>query len=191
MANKPQDPFVDAWTMRGRWELTIANKDGMSSVRGIKTSEVVQPISGTVAAALTFEVSNSNFTSPVTFVGPVSYGTLDITALSDNALRACGPTNTTKCTSAALRLYTRGGGAGVWNATDEYGAPITTAGNTIGLEAAGAYTIKTIVVGSKTRLKLSDFSAGGAAILVPISVDYSDAPAGDYSSSLVVEYVLQ
>jgi hypothetical protein len=188
---KPDAPFVDPWTMRGRWELTIANNDGVPTVHGIKTSEFTQPISGTVAAAVKFTVSNANFTPPPTFEGVVSYGSLDIKALSDNALRACGPTNTTRCTTAALRVYTRGGGAGLWNAADAYGAPIMTGGNVIGLDAAGAYTIKTVAIGSKVRVKLSDFSPGGAAIPVPINVDFTDAPAGDYSSTIVVEYILQ
>ena len=146
----------------------------------------------TVAAAVTFTVSATNFVTP-TPSGIASYGTLDISALSDNALRICGNGNQ-KCTTAAIRMYTTGTtGDGLWSVTEGYGLPITTTGGTtVGLNAAGAATAATFAIApNKRTLSLADLSAS-SPMQIPLSVNFSDAAAAsDYSTTVVIEYVTQ
>jgi hypothetical protein len=152
-----------------------------------KSIEIPQPVTGTVVESVIFVLSNSNFVLPTTLTGIVSYGSLDVTAIYDNRLRVCGTDGKTRCKKAALRIFTRGNGAGFWNADDLYGAPILTKGNNIGLEVAGAYTVKSIDITNKRVVKLADF---GGKLPIPISIDFNDAPYGDYSTTLIVQYLL-
>jgi hypothetical protein len=75
------------------------------------------------------------------------------------------------------------------NAVDGYGLPISSGANNIGLDAAGAYIAATAAIGNKRVLKLTDF--GGSTVPVPVSADFSDAAAGSYATTIVVEYVVQ
>ena len=94
-----------------------------------------------------------------------------------------------------IRTYTTGrAGPGVWNDEDAYGAPIaasmdpTLPGGTVGLDPAGAYVLQSIAIPpSKHTIKLSDFTP---APRYNYKADFTEAGAGTYSTTLVVEYVL-
>lgn len=179
--------------VRGRWELLMTS-DGDSVSFGltdVSRGTAQQPMTGVVAADVSFSVSNANFVTP-SADGLASYGSLDVTALRDNALRICGAAGNQKCTQGEVRIYTTGvAGGGLWSDTEGYGLPITTGATAIGLGAANAAAAGQVAIaGNKRVLKLADFTSAGS-LQIPVAVDFTDAAAGSYSTTLVVEYVLR
>jgi hypothetical protein len=193
-------PQEDDGIVRGRWEIDMtAGSDAsgrmwMAPMTGsflASKGSRSQPISATVAEAVTFTVDTGSFTPGTPSDGVVSFGSLDVTALRDNALRVCGTNGNQRCTSGVVRIYTSGTpGGGLWSTVEGYGLPILTGSSPIGLGAASAVDVDTAAIANNQRvLKLSDFTTT-PSIVIPISVDFSDAAAGSYSSTLVVEYVV-
>ena len=186
----PQKPYV----IRGEWTFAIgSDADQLTQVPSmlLGTASGNQAISATVAANVQFTLSNQNFSTPVP-VDVASYGTLDITKLRDNSLAVCGPAGTARCTTAILRIYTTGKpGAGLWNSVDGYGVPILTTGHVVGLDVAGAYVLASTPVAAATRVvDLTQFTTT-ATYSIPVAVDFTNAGAGSYASTLVVQYLLQ
>jgi len=186
-ATAPDAPGV----VRGRWTMPMGGgESGAPLTTQLLAAGPNQAITATVAANTQFTVANTKFKTPNP-TGVASYGSLDITALSDNNLSVCGAGGTTQCTTAVIRSYTTGTpGAGLWNTAGGYGLPITTATHTIGLNAAGAYTIGSVTLGTAHAVSLSMFTTA-ATLSIPISVDFSGAGVGSYASTLVVEFILQ
>lgn len=185
----PADPYI----VRGHWEMPMTagaqNLRSFHSLLGNASSNA--PIGATVTAAVTFSVSTANFVEPTNPIDSASYGSLDVTALRDNSLRVCGPNANQKCTTGAIRIYTTGtAGPGLWNTVEQYGLPITSGADTIGLAPAGAYVKATAAIGNKNILKLSDFTVA-ANIPIPVAVNFADAAAGTYASTMVIEYLVQ
>ncbi len=156
-------------------------------------ASALEPISTVLAASTSFAINTSLFTvpsSPVPFEVN-DFGFLQIADLKDNKLDACGGK---KCGTAMIRIYTTGtAGSGLWNASGEYGAPITAgqagnaAGSTVGLNASGAAVVHQITIPkNKHVLKLSDFTNPKYGV----QVDFTNAGAGTYTTTLVVEYAL-
>ena len=89
------------------------------------------------------------------------------------------------------RTYTTGvAGAGIWNAADGYGAPLTTGSpaSTIGLGTTGAVNVQSYTIPSnKNVLNLSDFTGSPK---YTFAADFTNAGAGTYSTTLVIEYGL-
>jgi len=188
-AGLPSMTSADSGVIKGRWEIPVGSEPTLGRP-GLSAVENEQTVSGIVAAAVTFTLSNSNFSTP-TASGVASYGTLDVATLSDNNLRVCGADGKTKCTNALLRIYTNGTtGSGLWSPIEEAGLPITSSDNTIGLNANHALVLKTVAIGDKPSITLSNFTSS-TKYSIPISVNFINAAAGDYSTTLVVEYVLQ
>lgn len=152
------------------------------------------PASTTLAASTSFSLNSSLFSVPS---NPTPFaindlGFLQIGTLEDNDIKICGTGGNTKCTKAFIRMYTTGvAGAGMWNASGGYGAPIT-AGQTgvsssVGLSSTGAATMQQITIGNgKNTVKLGDFIDPKYSV----KVDFTDAGAGTYATTLVVEYGL-
>ena len=120
-----------------------------------------------------------------------NFGTLQLANLQDNQLKVCGTNGKTKCGTAMIRIYTTGtSGAGLWNADDQYGAPITAGKSTlapVGLNASGAAIVQQISIpANKHVLTLQDFASPKYAM----EVDFTQAGTGTYSSTLVIEYAL-
>lgn len=189
---------ADAVILRGHWEFALeAGADG-TAMRSLSSPQFFaskgtssQPIGSQVAEAVTFTVANGNFQNGTPADGVVSFGSLDVTALRDNALRVCG-TGNARCTTGKIRIYTsNAAGDGLWSATEGYGLPILTGSNTIGQGAAGAVVVAEVAIAGNTRvLKLTNFTSA-PALTIPVSVDFTDAAAAAYSSTLVVEYVVE
>ncbi len=125
----------------------------------------------------------------------VDFGFLAIGSLTDNNLHVCGPNGHSPCGTAVIRTYTTGtSGPGIWNGVDNYGAPITAAlagtppiGN-VGLDVAGAVVLQSVAIPpSKHILTLSDFAPTPR---YNYKADFTNAGAGTYSTTIVVEYVL-
>lgn len=181
----------DPWIIRGEMEMKVDSFNGAFRLASAP-QEFPQPVTGFVVEAVKFTVSNANFILPTYLVNQVNYGSLDVTSLYDNRLRVCGVNGREKCKTAALKIFTRGKGAGFWNEVDGYGAPILTNGNNVGLDVGGAYVVKTVnITPLKFVVKFSDFSPDNKPFQIPVSIDFTDAPYGDYATTLVIQYALQ
>jgi len=153
-----------------------------------------QPISVTIAANVTMSLSNQDWALPTFANDLLDFGFLEVTALSDNNVKVCGQNGNQRCGTALFRAYTIGKpGAGVWNAADGYGAPLF-AGltgsipGTVGLNAAGAVVLQSMTIAApKNVVKLSDFTAKPR---YGVKADFTEAGAGAYATTLVIEYAL-
>lgn len=149
------------------------------------------PISVTNAASTSVTFSTSNFVIPTITSTALSFGSISMTQLSDNNLKICGTAGTTQCANAVIRMYTTGvAGAGVYNASGGYGAPLSagqTTLATVGLNSANAASLQTTAISSTTHvLSLSAFSNPNYSV----QADFSNAGTGSYSTTLVIEYIL-
>jgi hypothetical protein len=158
-------------------------------------SIVQEPVTTVLAASTNFALDDSLFavpTSPTAFAVN-DFGYLRIGTLKDNNLNVCGPNGDTHCRTAKIRIYTSGTpGAGLWNSADQYGAPVT-AGQIenglapIGLELANATTLQQTAISEKHHVVvLEDFPNAK----YDFQVDFTQAGAGTYSTTVVLEYVL-
>jgi hypothetical protein len=188
----PEEHYI----VRGRWEIPISNGDSdtikqLSGLSFFGTAKNSTPMTASVAAAVTFTVDGANFIAPQNPENSASYGTLDITSLRDNSLRQCGVGGTSRCTTGAIRVYTVGtAGSGLWNELEQYGLPISSGTNTVGLDATAAFVAATANIGQTNVLMLRHFNVG-TKLQIPISVDFSDAASVSYATTIVVEYVIQ
>ena len=152
-----------------------------------------QTVTTTEAASTTFALDNSLFSVPSapTPFAVNNFGYLQVTDLKDNNMDVCGTGGTTHCGTALIRMYTTGTtAAGLWNTVDQFGAPITAGQTTlapIGLSVAGAAILQSIVIASNKHVgKLADF----ANPKYEVNVDFTNAGAGTYATTIVVEYAL-
>lgn len=169
--------------------MDISVSGGQASIASITNSN---PVSVVNAASSTMAVDSSKFKAPTITSSLLNFGTLSITALSDNDLNVCGAAKNTKCGNALLRMYTTGvAGAGLYNAIGAYGAPMTstlTTPLTVGLNVAGAAVMQTLVIpAGKNVVALADFATKP---LYTINFNFSNAGAGNYSTTVVLEYAL-
>jgi hypothetical protein len=176
--------------VRGQWEVNVNAQMGgfglLASTRGSATVDVTV----NVAERVRFEVQTGDIAAPTDpEEGTESFGFLTVDRLRDNKLKQCGINGDEQCTTGTIRIYTSGKpGSGMWHDDDGYGIPITSDGESIGVDQAGALDLASFAIGNKRVLKLSDF---GGDIAIPLEVNFDDAGAGGYSVTLVVEYVLQ
>lgn len=183
---------LDPYRVRARATLEVSTDSESASLFDLLPAAYAasgnKPITVELGAALTFGMSDTRFSVPAVSNSLLDFGYLDLTALDDNSLKVCGLSGNTKCTQAVIRVYTTGKpGAGMWN-PDGYGQPLLANGLTTGLNVAGAVTVATYTIpNSKHRLTLSDFSVTA----YNIASDFTDAGAGSYSTTVVLEYALQ
>jgi len=184
-------PTLDNAIVRARFFVPLQTSDETVSFLAGRSVRVVQPITGTVAPAVRFEVNADNFVTPPDPIDLESYGTLDVDRLRDNNLRVCGQNGDQKCQPEYIRIYTEGTpGPGLWNTAGQYGIPILSDASEVGLDPANAYVVGTFQIGARRVVRLRNFADPGP-LLIPVSVDFSDAGAGEYASTLVIEYCLE
>jgi hypothetical protein len=154
----------------------------------------------------TIKLDLSNFKgNPLTISNGAmtNLGSAYITDLFDNNLKVCGPSGNQKCTKAFIRLYTTGAaGAGVYNSDIEYGAPLygglanfTATGSGLSLIGLGpenaAISQMYIIPSNRFIVTLANFAGTTAVPLIyQFVADFSDAGAGTYRTTLVIEYGL-
>ena len=149
------------------------------------------PITYTNAGSTNFAINVANF-QPGDYTGStLSLGSVALSNLNDNSLKVCGTQGNTKCTKAAIRVYTTGSVAGFVNTSDLYGAPVYAGtlnpSQTVGLNAVGSVQVQTLTIpSSKNTVKLSDFPSPTYSV----NADFGNAGSGSYAMTFVVEYVL-
>ena len=142
------------------------------------------------SGSTTFTINVGSFT-PGGFTGTtLSLGSVGVATISDNNLKVCG-TGNTKCVTAVIRAYTTGTIAGFVNTAESYGAPVYTGTlnptSPVGLLAAGSVQVQTIsIANNKHTISLSDFPAP----TYTVNSDFSNAGAGSYTMTYVLEYAL-
>lgn len=153
------------------------------------------PVTAVNAPKTSMTISTSSFKVPTVTNSVLSFGSVKISALVDNDLNVCGVDGHSACTKAVIRIYTTGAaGAGMWNVAGGYGMPLTAklgSGTAvlIGLGAANGAVMQSVTIAStKHSVLLAD--------LIPsptysISSDFTNAGAGTYSTTMVVEYGLE
>lgn len=183
-------PNSDGSVIKSRTVLDVG-VGGSHKLFSVTGSQTI-PVSVTNAASTTVVYSTANFVIPAISTAVLDCGSLSISQLSDNNLMVCGTNGKTACTSAVIRIYTTGvAGAGVYNAAGGYGAPLSAGLNsplsTVGLSSGNAAVVQTVSIPSTTHVLTA--SAFGTPTY-KVQADFSNAGAGTYSTSLVLEYVL-
>jgi len=153
---------------------------------------VTQPVKVTADPNVQFTIDNSTFKPPTITNAILNFGNLKVSNLIDNALSVCGISGTDRCTNAAIRIYTTGvAGPGLWNDAGGYGAPMKAKlkkALPIGLDVAGAVVMQTLAIPvTKNVIRLTDFKPNPN---YNFTFDFSNAGAGNYSTTIVVEYLL-
>lgn len=189
----PQSTNNQEVVVRGRWTINVSSSGPRELRAAGETSHgnSKQVMEGNVAEKVSFIVLNKNFVTPISD-GLASYGSLDVSTLSDNSLRVCGADGVTRCTDALLRVYTTGtAGDGLWSQIEGVGLPITSGSLKVGKDPAGAAVVATKKIDANARvIKLSDFTTA-TELKVPFVVNFTDSAAGTYGTTLVVEYILK
>ena len=177
-------------TTRSQAEPTF---DSLLSATPGNTSGTV-PVNVVNSASTSMSLDSSQFVVPTISNALLDFGYLNISELKDNNLNLCGTDSKHHCGTALIRIYTVGtAGPGLYNPTDDFGAPITaglpgTTLGTVGLDVSNAAIVQSITLpGHKHTIKLSDFSPTPH---YDVKADFTDAGAGSYSTTLVVEYGL-
>lgn len=149
------------------------------------------PVTYTNGTSTTFTINVNAFTPGTMTFNTLSLGSVALSGLSDNNLKVCGTNANLKCTSAVIRVYTTGSMAGFVNTADAYSAPVFTGSlnpsTPVGLLAAGSVQVQTLSLPpNKHTVSISDFPTP----TYTVSADFSNAGAGSYAMTYVVEYVL-
>ncbi len=150
------------------------------------------PVTVTNGPSTSMTLDTSLFIVPTTITtANLNFGSLKISNLSDNDLKHCGANKNQKCNTALIRMYTAGvAGAGLYNSEDSYGLPITAGQSTkavVGLGPENAVILQSFTIpGEVHNVKLSNFTNPRYGV----SIDFTNAGAGIYSTTIVVEYAL-
>ncbi len=141
--------------------------------------------------------------SPAISNSVVSFGSIGVgDTFYDNNVKVCGGSGNGQCTTASIRAYTTQAesvlnpGDGLWNADGGYGAPLSivdtsSVAQTIQLGQENSSLLHSFNLGNKRVLTFADWQAlGGAAPSYAISADFTEAGAGIYAATIVLEYVL-
>lgn len=153
---------------------------------------VNQDVTVVNSASSTLILDATAFITPAITDAMLDFGDLSITGLYDNDLDVCVD-GATHCGTAMIRIYTIGTAQeGLYNSAGGYGIPITAGevGDTlsnVGLDPGGAVVVQTISIpADKHVVSLASFVNPN----YDVQIDFSNAGAGTYSTTLVVEYVL-
>lgn len=172
---------------RASFEVTTTT-GAATSLRAVSQT---QPVTVTNAASANMTLNSTAFVPPTITNAVMNFGNLTISALEDNDLKVCGTSGNQKCGTALLRVYTTGAGEGLFNAADSYGVPLTaslTTPLTIGLTAANAAVMQTFSIPPGKRvMHLSDFAV---TPIYNVKADFTEAGAGSFTTTIVVEYAL-
>ncbi len=175
---------------RATFELTTDSESGSMKFRAAASGSV--PVTVTNAALTDMSIDASAFVVPTISNAVLDFGTIALATLTDNDLKVCGAGGNQKCNTALLRMYTTGTAkAGLYNAADDYGLPITatlTTPLTVGLGVANAAIMQTLSLPANKRVvRKADFSP---APTYNMKIDFTDAGVGSFSTTIVLEYAL-
>lgn len=179
--------------VRGRAEVTVTGSSENQPHKdlGGQAATGSTTVTYTNAAAVNFTINVAALVAGAFTGNTLSLGHVDLSTLSDNNLKICNPGGNTKCTQAIIRTYSTGTVQGFVNTVDSYGLPLfagTLAPTTaIGLNTTGAVQLQTYIIPiTDHKVTIADFTTTA----YNVTSDFSNAGAGNYSVTLVLEYVL-
>lgn len=152
------------------------------------------PINVTNPAVSTATFNVASFKVPKVTNAVLNFGSIAMTGLTDNDLEVCGPTANQRCNNAVIRMYTTGvAGAGLYNDAGKYGMPLTAklgtnAASAIGLEVANATVVYSYAIPAGQHAVVQ--ANLSPAPTFQMSSDFTNAGAGSYSTTLIIEYGL-
>lgn len=166
------------------------DRQGFHVVQDLNLASSPHAMAASVPAAVRFDIDDAGFQTPAATDGLQSYGSLSVIRLRDNNLSVCG-SGKERCTTAEIRVYTQDAGSdGLWNASDGYGLPISAGGKSVRYGSGSAVVLGQADIRSLRTVTLANFTSD-ASLEIPVTVDFSGAGAGDYSATLVLEYILR
>lgn len=194
---------LDGFVVKARATYLLTTENGQTRAQRIQSwippkahasNPTTIPITVINAPNAQMTVNSSGIVAPAITNDPLEFGSLTITRLRDNDLKVCGPNGKQKCGTAIIRLYTTGSpGAGLYNSGDSFGAPITAGIGpvraTVGLGPSNAAIVQTYTIPSN-RNSIRETHFDPQPMTYNVSVDFTDAGAGAYATTLVVEYGL-
>jgi len=180
----------DDYVVKARAEFHVTTDPSARPFRA--AAQATQPVTVALSPSTTMTLDNASFTTPTITNAVMDFGSLKIATLTDNNLKVCGAGGNQPCGTALVRVFTTGTtGAGIFNAADNFGAPLTATLTTplsVGLLVANAAVMQTMTIpATKKVVRLSDFSP---APNYNFKADFTNAGAGSYSTTIVVEYAL-
>lgn len=210
--------FEDPYLIIDRAEIVITGSStGKLSYFKVKKMNIIDLIipkamayTGVIAPSAS--LSAITYNNPATVVGftlnivnlvasgftgdTLNFGNFAISGLDDNKLKVCpaaGEANggSTKCNKAKIRVYSATGDInGVFqNTTDGYYIPLSVSNTLVGVGVANAaYVQNYTIANNKNRLRVSDLT--GQTSNFPVTMDFTNGGAGNYTANLIVEYVL-
>jgi len=166
-------------------------------VKALSSLSLTSNITYTSSITSTMSIINSDLITPSedTDGNILNLGSLSIDIIKVNHLKICGAGGNEKCTSAIIRVYTNDlGGAntgldGFVNITDNYAeAPVNIMSSSgsavVGHTLTNATLLTTYTIPAKdNKLTQDDFTMTS----FPLTVDFSNAGAGDYQMSIELE----
>lgn len=198
-------PPVGSYIPIARAYITVKKGKSGNIVKALKFLSPVSTAYAAVAAAVTYvSIANTTFVVDTSTLVPVLSGdanTLDlgsvtVTDLKTNQLKICGVGGNQKCTEAIIRVYTTelagfAGISGFVNKDDSYGVDLFSgkgiADQLTGLDAIGSVTVQSfVIVANDKKLSLADFPSPTYLV----EVDFSNAGAGNYEVTYVIELAL-
>jgi len=189
-------PTSDGSVVHGRAIITVTNQQPTAMNKLFQKIFIAQAYAQSNSSTVTYtDADTTVFTVNTTSLGATGFtgttlnlGKIALAAISDNNLEVCGTNGTTQCTTAVVRVYTTGSIAGFVNTAGSYGAPVYSGTTTpVGLTVANAVVLKSVnLPATKHAVIPTDFPAANYTI----TSDFSNAGAGSYSMTFVIEYAL-
>jgi hypothetical protein len=146
------------------------------------------------SANSTMTLDATAFLLPAVTNAALNFGSLTVSNLQDNSLSVCGTSGKTKCGTALIQMYTSGQpGAGLWNAVEAYGVPITAKLDTTTTvqtlnTSASKVTVQSVSIAPNLKvLRNTNFAN---ALKYDVGSDFTDAGSGSFTTTIIVEYGL-
>ena len=182
---KRSPPVSLDYILVGTTKITIRSVEGTYAVSPVNANVTyTEPETGKFQ-------TTSNIIAAADGEDAISLGSVVVDAININKLKICGG-GSDKCTSSIIRMYTtpvtgHPGISGFVNTTTGEGTPFNADGVSVGLGTGGATTLDSYTIpGSDLKLRNNDFSD----LTYTLSIDTSNAEAGDYELDLVLELLL-
>ena len=151
------------------------------------------PVSYVVAPNASISVDTSGIAPTLSGdSNTLNVGSVVVTNARANKLKVCGPGGDQDCNSAIIRIYTvelvsDPGIDGFVNTDDGYGVPVVADNLSVGLNAINAALVNEYIIANGDRkITEDDFTD----LSYNIDVDFSNAGAGNYEMTLVIELAL-
>lgn len=173
----------------------LAEIDSGTGMMTVKTDDSRGQTFSPAAAARTELVwDTTGFKVPAVSNQLLNFGIVRLLSIYDNDLKVCGKNANQKCEKALIRIYSKGtSGAGLYNEADQYGIPVKVVASgsgtfTVPLSQVNAVVVHTYPI--PKNAKDLDFKDLGNLVNYQFTSDFTNAGAGSFTTTIVIEYAL-